>query len=288
MVQAALASHASSDAVPNAANHLFISDNATNRAVIFTYPAGALVGAVTGLSGPNGECVNPTKHWVYITNTGASNIYVVTYSGTAVAVLSDQGLAPISCSYNVLSNKLAVVNFTTAAPANVAIYPSGGLGSPSYYFDPPMKAFYFVGYKPNGVLYLDGISTGLAFQLERLVAPTFTTMTLVMGANPPITFPGNVQWSGTSLYVGDQPTNRFIQFAIGPPLVATAGTGSTFGGACDIKQFFINPAGTKIIGPDPCAAPPDAFTYPFPAGGAPIAPSITAPLTFPVGAALVQ
>ncbi|HEV3092123.1 MAG TPA: hypothetical protein VGX91_11860 [Candidatus Cybelea sp.] len=264
---------------------LYVSDDSTDDVQVYDYPAGTLVGTLTGFATPGGLCVDPARHILFVTNTDASNIYVFKFGATSpFEIIPDTGEYPVSCSIDPANGHLAVANYETTGgtAGSISIYPPPFTTS-TVYADPSMKHFYFVGYRPNGRLYADGINTGNTFQLDRFYALVFATMALTPG----ITTPGNVQWSGTTLVVGDQTGNLFYRYTIAG-LTGTAPPASTFTAACDVLQFFINGAGAKIVGPDNCGAPPNAYTYAFPAGGAAIAPFVTTALVDPVGSAILS
>ncbi|HEV3091362.1 MAG TPA: hypothetical protein VGX91_07985 [Candidatus Cybelea sp.] len=276
--------HSWSHVKPSLTKLLYVSDDVTDDVYIYAYPSGTLVAAITGFVMPSGLCVRQPG-LIFVTDTGASDIKEYKFGGTnPIQTISDAGEYPVSCSVNPTTGRLAVANYETTSfgPGSISVYPPP-YSTSTVYADPTMQNFYFIGYRPNGRIFADGINTAGAFQLDKLLPPTFSIITLA----PAITTPGNVQWSGTSLVVGDQTGNLFYRYTIAG-LFGTAGPSSTFTGACDVLQFFVNGAGTKIVGPDSCGTPPNADTYAFPAGGLPIPPSVTTPLGKPVGSAILN
>ena len=73
-------------------NLLYVSDDSTFDVCVFAYPAGTLAGTLTGFNQPSGECVDPKRHAIFITNMDASDILAYKYGATSpFETISDPG-----------------------------------------------------------------------------------------------------------------------------------------------------------------------------------------------------
>jgi hypothetical protein len=61
---------------------LYISDYTASNVTVYRYPAGALVGTLTGFDAPQGECVDSSGN-VWITNSGTSQLFEYAHGGTS-------------------------------------------------------------------------------------------------------------------------------------------------------------------------------------------------------------
>jgi|HubBroStandDraft_4_1064222.scaffolds.fasta_scaffold143965_1 hypothetical protein len=248
---------------------LYVSDNA-GRVYVFTYPAGKLVGTLTGLKAPAGLC-SDTAGNVYVTNTIAQGILEFAHGGEKpIGGLFDQGYVPNGCGIDSVTGNLAVMNYSTTfgGPGNVAVY-TGAHGYPKFYSDPSFNSYLFCTYDAGGNLYVDGVNSGTT-QTEFAELPTgsstFTDITL----NRNISYPGAVQWDGQYIAFQDASTDVLYR-------VKVSGSNGTVVQTVHFKQehsdlvaqFWI--AGSTIImpfGTQHRRAKAVGF-WPYPAGGAP-------------------
>ncbi len=116
---------------------LYVSDESTNDVYVFTYPAGVLVGTITGLSTPQGECADPNQD-IYVTEFSPPDILEYQHGGTtSVKTLVDPGVYPQGCAVDPMTRNLAVANFrnTAGGPGSVSIYKAAS-GTPTVYSNP--------------------------------------------------------------------------------------------------------------------------------------------------------
>jgi hypothetical protein len=232
----------------------------TNDVYVYTYPKGKLVGTLTGFNEPQGECVDRGGN-VFIANTGTSQLIEYVHGGTSpIATLNDPNQYPVSCSVNPINEDLAVANILSGSggPGSVSIYKKGR-GTPKIYSDSNFFRMYFLGYDAKGDLFVDGSNSSASFKYAELPkgSKTFTDITL----NKAIAFPGDVQYDGKYVAVGDQGNANIYQTS-GGTIVGT----TTLGGAQQVGTFFI--FGNTVLCPGSCGA--DVAVYAYPAGGAPI------------------
>jgi hypothetical protein len=100
---------------PGAKNNdlLYIGSSAGGDVYVYTYPAGKLVGRLTGFDNPLGLCSDTTGN-LWITNAvsnGKTYLLEYAHGGTkAIAKLDDSGFEPLACSIDPATGDLAVGN----------------------------------------------------------------------------------------------------------------------------------------------------------------------------------
>ena len=139
------------------------------------------------------------------------------------------------------------------------------------YFDSKIIAMFRCGYDPKGNLYVDGqpddYSIGFQFAELPKEKKNFVDITLKGGK---INFPGQVQWDGKYVAVGDQDAQ-----ASGSPetsaIYQTTGAGgkivgkTALKGSIDISGFYIQ--GNTVVGADSLGTPKGGYAlfYKYPA-----------------------
>lgn len=253
---------------------LYISDTATGDVEVYAYPEMTLSGQLTGFTAPAGECTNRARDVWIVTGGGPSgdSVYEYAHGGTSpVNVLPVASyVIPYSCAVNPKTGDLAVSNLNGG---NVAIF-RNAQGTQTTYSDPNFFTTEFVGYDPSGNLYVDGTNLYGQFLFAELPAGSSSFVDITLNATP--AQPGNVQWDGKYMAVGDQGST--IYQTQGSSVVST----TTLQTSC-LQQFYILPKKKNIVAPDRCAVSADV--YPYPAGGAPVK-TITGGLQQPFGSVL--
>jgi hypothetical protein len=275
---------------------LFVSDNAAYVVDIFTLPGMALKGQLTGFNSPQGECADATGN-IWITNTGTSELLQYSRTGTLIRRLSDTFGYPVGCSVNKATGDLAVTDIFDrhSSHGGVLVY-AGASGQPKDYTcsGTAVYEYYFVGYGPDGSLWVDGTDRQGYFGLCTGTPSALSPLALSGGA---IYFPGLVQWDSASgqWYVGDQLCNDTMSACIypisGSGVVGSAINLSGYSGSyvCDLVQAVIANGGTYVVGSDNnyCGnATPASYRWLFPAGGSPSNYNNSAGLSRPIGAAI--
>ena len=241
---------------------LYVSDSLASTVSVYTYPGKELVGTLTGLNSPQGECVDKVGN-IYITDTGKEQILEYARGGTTpIATISDPNYQPVSCAIDPSTGDLAVANILyqrEGLSGNVVVYKQHGRNI-RYFSLGNIYSYYFVAYDPNGNLFVDGLTEQApfgTFQFAELPHRS-GTMRLIALSGGTIAFPGDVQWDGTHITVGDQKNAVIYQTAGSKIVGSTPLTGSS-----DIVGYVID-AGT-VIGAD--GGNGSVEFYPYPAGG---------------------
>lgn len=271
---------------------LFIADDGTDDVLIFSMPAMALMGTLTGFSEPQGMCSDKSGN-IWITNTGTLQIYQYSRTGTLLNTLSDPSGDPVGCAVNKKNGDLAVTNiFNNTGDATVEIY-ANATGTPTAYNNPSQTENFFDAYDSSGNLYVDGFGNS-GFSLSELPNGS-STMSTVHLSGGTIYFPGGVNWTpATGLVVGDQECNdagASCLYAVSVSGSTGTITGSTpltnsNGGACDVDQITVSPFGKYFAGGciTESSAPSTAARWAYPAGGEPT--NYSTSVSEPIGAAI--
>ncbi len=252
---------------------LYVSDTATGDVEVYAYPEMTLAGVLTGFTAPVGECTDRAGN-IWITTEGGSSgdsVYEYAHGGTTpVNVLVLSPVIPFSCAISQKTGDLAVSDI---GGEDIAIF-HNAQGTPTMYSDPNLFSTYFLGYDPSGNLYVDGTNAYNQFRYAELPAGSSTFVDITLNTIP--AQPGNVQWDGKYIAIGDQGST--IYQTQGSTVVST----TTLSTSC-LQQFYIMPRRGKVVAPDRCDV--DADVYLYPSGGTPIK-TITGGLQQPFGAVL--
>lgn len=254
---------------------LYVSNLSVNNVTVYSYPKGKLVGTLTtDFASPDGICVDK-KNDIWIVNNGAGTVNtLVEYKhGEKSPIATLNGSAnSIGCAIDPTTGNLAVTSYGAGSsyPGNVAIF-KHAKGTPRLYTDSKIGHWNWLGYDPKGNLYADGTNlaqTEFFFAELPMGKKAFKNITLKGGT---IYYPGNVQWDGKYVAVGDQEVGGSGCVAA---VYQTTGAGGKIvhktpldAGGCEaIVQFWID--GDALIGPNSAGNGSVGF-YKYPAGGKP-------------------
>ena len=260
---------------PNAKGRLlYVSDYNNNIVQVYNYPSKGTqnppAGTLTGFSGgPQGMCIDKS-HNVYITNNFDQDVLKYAYgASTPSATYAVVGDFPVGCAWDPTTGNLAVADDFGA---------EGGVGvvnicrSPSKCSEEEEPAglleCFFIVYMPNGDLYVDGMNSYGFAMAYRAKAATSWQPVSVSGVT--INFPGNIQWDGHYLALGDQegPLGYSVIYRCSPSFAHLTCNGGQvpLRTSTDVVQFFITRDGKGVVGPDGA----NADTWAYPAGGDPL------------------
>jgi hypothetical protein len=248
----------------------YISDRGSNKVYAYSYPHGVLEGTLSGFHSPAGLCVDKAGD-VWVSEQGSAKIKEYAHGGTTpIAVLDDSGEVPVSCAIDPTTGNLAVANYYKRKHPNqgsIAIF-AHAKGRPTFYMGSLGLYGYFCGYDDKGNLFVDGTSHesgGFLFEELAKGSARLRNITLTGGT---IYFPGQVQWDGKYVAVGDQTYERRLGASA---IFRTTGAGgkivgvTTLTGYGDVVEFWIER--NTLIAPNYSARV--ALLYKYPAGGFP-------------------
>lgn len=235
---------------------LYVSDGSSS-VYMYSYPQLKLTGTLKGFEQPLGECVNKNGD-VWIANFGAQEMDEYAHGSTKrmAALKTDADHTPYGCSVNPKTNDLAVSTWRGGAgPGYLSIYKQSR-GTPKTYSDSAFVYAFFPGYDAKGNVFLDGVGSGSAFRYAEL--PSGKTKLVAVSLKQSIGYPGEVQFDGKYLAVGDQTARAILQTTGGK----VNGT-TTLGGSGTLYSYFI--AGKTVFGVDAYGL----GVYNYPGGGLP-------------------
>ncbi|HEY5426298.1 MAG TPA: hypothetical protein VIJ77_07100 [Candidatus Tumulicola sp.] len=238
---------------------LYVSDSGADRVSVYSYPGGKPLGELTGLTSPGGECVDKAGD-VFVTE--GKRIREYAHGGTSPIATLHQSTAPVACSVDPTTGNVAAANqISKRGLGSVSIY-SGARGMPATYTVKDMYQYYAVAYDDAGNLFVDGVTSKLRFRLAELPkgGKSFARVTV----DQRFVVPGNVQWDGANLAIGDQASGTIYRFAIAGRRAMKTGS-VTLGSARDTCQFWIHDK--TVIGPNFSGA--NVMYWNYPAGGSP-------------------
>lgn len=257
---------------------IYISDSSTYDVYAYSYPAGKLVGTLTGQNNPAGLCTDK-KGDVFVTQLyGGGHIVEYAHGGTTqLESLSDPGYEPGACSVDPKTGNLAVANIVSDyfTEGDLMIFPNAS-GSPTSY-QPPGSGSWFsvntIGYDDKSNVYFAG-SCNSAFCAGTLPSGSSGAENVSLSMSP--TNCGTVQWDGKYMTFDDQTDGTVYRYTFS----GTTGTevsSTTLTGSSAVDGSWIS--GKIIVAPQQNSA--DLLVYKYPKGGSSIK-TITG-LTAPFG-----
>jgi hypothetical protein len=240
---------------------------------VYTWPALAPVGTISGLDVPYTLCTDATGD-VWVPDFGAHIIYEYAHGGSApIHSLIDNYGTPEACSSDPTTGNLAVGDYSSpgSGPGNVLVFKKARRG-PAEYAVPNLIQCFFVSYDNQGNLFANGIDASRRPVLAELPkgGSSFEQVTV----EPIVSYPGSLQWDGKYLAEQDSSTNVIYQFAVADAKAVLKGvTMLDEGGYMD--QLWItgatkrHPQGTAVVGSNYVSYAFEVWNYPT--GGDPTA-----------------
>jgi hypothetical protein len=250
---------------------LYVADPGDNIIRVFSLVRGRQVGQLSENNEPNGACVDAQGRVFFPEFQGGKVVEYAHGRKGPKAFLNGTAGAAFSCSIDPTSGNLAVTNFVGSGntQGNVMIY-QRARGAPLTYTDPNIYKYFFCGYDVRGNLFVDGqAQSPPVFKFAELAkgSSMFTDITL----NRNINWPGQVQWDGQYMAIGDQTTTSIYRFLISGSAGTLQGT-TILTGASNVQDFWLH--GPHVIASNEFNVNSQGYTealfYKYPAGGAPI------------------
>jgi hypothetical protein len=254
---------------------LYVSDSSLGDVFAFTWPKLHLIGNLSALSQPQGECVDRSGN-IWIANTNKFEMLAFGHGGVKpIETLADPDEYPIACSVSA-SGDLAVTNILSKqgggyGPGSLSIY-KAAKGRPTVFSDPTFSKVFFDGYDERGNLFVDGQKGSGAFALAEFDGKSFTALK-VSGAT--INFPGSIQVTGAYVNLEDQgPSggNSVIYRTTLRGTTLTVDSAAHLLDGMDCIGSYIYGVGKlqRAICPNGTLSAPSVNVYKYPAGGSPI------------------
>lgn len=272
-VGAPFVSHRLADRFAASGRLLYVSDYNNGIVQVYGYPPRGKetpAATLTGFLEPQGMCVGDYDH-AFIVNSGDFDVLEYEYGATKPLVSwPNQGNVGIACAWDASTSTLAISDVVQVS-VNGAVSLCSAPGRCNTYQEPAgIVTCLFLDYLPNGDLYLDGFSkSGFAMAYLRHGTTTWQPVTY---SGPTPNVPGNVQWDGRYLTVGDQQSN--MGYAViyrckpsGAKVDCRYGK-TLLKPSSDVPQYFIKPGSNGVVGPD--AVTGDVDTWAYPGGGQPL------------------
>lgn len=220
----------------NGGDLLYVSELYTGVTNIYTYPRGQLVGSLTYPGNFTGGLCSDKAGDVFITTAYAIYEYRHGFA-TPVATIAS---AAYGCSVDPITGDLAAAMLNSG----IAIYCPG----PRYQWHLPrlfsISGLSYCGYDGKGNLFGDGATSGAGAFFKELPRGSSKFENVTLNKLP--AQPGNIEWDGRYLAVGDRQNLLIHRFAISGTRGTQVGmlhlTGPSQG-----EQFWIQ--GTTIISP---------------------------------------
>jgi len=238
---------------------LYLSDVKTNVVYVYSYPNAKHVGTLRKFVAPRGEC-SSTSGDVWIADSGTYAVLEYPHGAASpVRALNIEGV-PQGCAIDPVTGDLAVSS--TGTSVTVTVFHAHKKWAPFHFRDSQMTVPTFCGYDAKGNLFVDGLDKNKAFRLDELSqGGTALGNVTIEGAS--IKSPGQIQWDGTYLAIGDTGVAPSVvyQFSEGTSGLSEVGS-TTLAGTTSVRQWWI--AGSTIVGPD---FGKDVGFWKYPTGG---------------------
>ena len=284
--------------VKRAPRLLFVSDAQTGDVYILTMPALALKGRLTGFSQPGGMCSNKLGE-IWLANVQAGQMVLLSRIGRKIRSLYPPK-DPITCAIDPTTGNLAVVEYSYITNVSDVVIYANASGTPTTYTNPNISLYNFVGYDPNGDLFVDGYPFTSGFVLGEL-PKNGNALRIISISGGTINYPGSLEWyaPGDYLGIGDNGCGNLstdcvrwtaISGSVGTILGETDLLNSSGGPTCPSYQQVLTPDATNIAGSDYTAgcgsSPTSTYIWAYPAGGLPVSGNSSAGFAVPDGVAI--
>jgi hypothetical protein len=180
---------------------LYVTNDGNDTVTFYDYTiagASAMMGTITGLRSPTQPCFDRNGN-VFIPEAAAGRVEEYAFGSTTVLhTLHTQG-TPFGCSVDrANTGNLAVANLF---PGDIVVFETGT--HPHTYNIHGLHFPQYVAYDAHGNLFADGQTGSIPVFGLALLRGGRTDFKLVHVQGGSINYPGQIQWGGTNLMVGD-------------------------------------------------------------------------------------
>jgi hypothetical protein len=254
-------------------NRLVYASDFNNSIVqVYNYPSNGTqnppAGTLTGFLNPQGMCVDKSNN-LYIADTGNSRVQQYQWgSSSPSASYPATGEYPVGCSVDPTTGNLAASDIFSPTTGQGAVTICSSPSSCTTYVEPGgLLECFFIGYAPNGDLYVDG-ENSFGFGLAYLPAGSSTWQAGSVSGET-INFPGGIMYDNTNMTVTDQSGSLgnpvlYQCSASGSTLDCSGGT--QMSGSTDVTGPFVKRGAKGMVGADVNGT---IYTWAYPAGGTP-------------------
>jgi hypothetical protein len=269
---------------------IYVANFQAGSVSVFAYNDGkspTLVGTLTGFDVPVAAC-SDNKGNVFIGDFGTATITEFAHGATLpTQVLQDPQAEPQGCAVDPTTGNLAAINWAcTCGTGNIAIY-ANATGTPKIYTNAAQSFPESAAYDPQGNLVIAGRQNNVTNVFE--VAKGTTKFTELTVKNGTIDYPGQVEWGGSYLLIGEQQyqgqnASAVYQTVLKGKTLTIHGT-IPLTGTTDVFGFAKRGSGSTASIAAADVVSNDGFVYSFPGGQQ---TSTFSGMTAPLGMAISQ
>jgi DNA-binding beta-propeller fold protein YncE len=170
---------------------VYATNSDTGKVYVISYPQGKLVGTISGLDEPQGDCVDALGD-VWITNESSNSLLEYAHGGTAPIGALQEGAnsEPLNCAVDPTTGNLAVVN---RYPTTVAVF-ANATGSPMTYQLDGFSDWASCAYDANGNLFANDWANSRAIAELSRGSSALTSIALKQHF-----YSGSIQWDGSHI-----------------------------------------------------------------------------------------
>ncbi|MGB8908864.1 MAG: hypothetical protein WCC84_08960 [Candidatus Cybelea sp.] len=192
---------------------------------------------MSGFYAVSGECTDANGD-VFIVNLTGGVSEFAHGSRKRLRVFQTPTADPVGCAVDPMTGDLAVASLGFGSRGTVAIY-KNARSKPTIYRNSGFHEYFYCGYDDEGNLFVDGLASDGSGNFVFAELPKDGTLLKTVTLNQYIGWPGQVEWDGKYMAVGDEITPAIYRFAIRGSHGTRAGTISLGGHAQMVEPFWI-------------------------------------------------
>lgn len=249
---------------------LYVADEDTDDVLVYSYPAGKLMGTLTGFNTPTGICSNKGGD-VFILNGNGTTVEVYAHAGTTpIRTLDLPGYPEFNCSVDPKTGNLALGVLAGSCGDCIAVF-TDATGTPTTYDPSGQNGFPGCGYDNSGNLFCDAYGGSDVFALYEVAAGSSNANPISVSGATGLTA-GSMQWDGKDLAFSAGEQGTLYQIAVSGS-TASVVSSTTLDGTGSVWQFWLPKTSGKkskkerVIAPTYYGSQGLVGYWKFPAGG---------------------